>query len=29
LPPDQTVRATADLGTPSVSALFARLRIHR
>jgi hypothetical protein len=29
LPPDQTVKATVDLGAVSASPLFARLRVHR
>jgi hypothetical protein len=29
LPPDQTVKVTIDLGQPTGSALFARLRVHR
>jgi MFS family permease len=29
LPPDQTVKATIDLGNPSASALFVRLQVHR
>jgi hypothetical protein len=29
LPPDQTVMVTADMGTPSATAQFVRLRVHR
>jgi hypothetical protein len=29
LPPDQTVKATIDMGVPSASALFLRLKVHR
>jgi len=29
LPPDQTVRVAVDLGAPSATAQFVRLRVHR
>jgi hypothetical protein len=29
LPPDQTVKASIDMGVPSASALFLRLKVHR